>query len=143
MPQSFACLHTHIIFSTKNREPLVSKELHPKLGKYIAGILRNIGCRLITAGGVGFLYTRNLPIFSPNVLCSPELTGQALVAARNVLAMVSVPGCCWPTPQSSMGHRYSGVQYRGLFRFSLFPFLRAFVVNLLIFRISRYSKRFF
>ena len=52
MPQSFACLHTHIIFSTKNREPLVTKELHPRLGKYIAGILRNIGCRLIAAGGV-------------------------------------------------------------------------------------------
>ncbi len=52
MPQSFACLHTHIIFSTKNREPFVTKELHPRLGKYIAGILRNIGCRLITSGGV-------------------------------------------------------------------------------------------
>ncbi len=30
----------------------MTKELHPRLGKYIAGILRNIGCRLITAGGV-------------------------------------------------------------------------------------------
>ena len=30
----------------------MTKELHSSLAKYIAGILRNIGCRLITAGGV-------------------------------------------------------------------------------------------
>ncbi len=52
MPQSFACLHAHLIFSTKNREPLLVGELPDRLYAYIGGILRNENGSLVAAGGM-------------------------------------------------------------------------------------------
>jgi len=52
MPQSFASLHCHIIFSTKHRMPWITPELQPRLYEYTGGILRNHDCALIAAGGV-------------------------------------------------------------------------------------------
>src|SRR5215831_19451174 len=52
MPQSFACLHYHLIFSTKNRIPSITAELQPRLYEYIGGILRAEQGRLISAGGM-------------------------------------------------------------------------------------------
>lgn len=52
MPQSFACLHTHIIFSTKNRLPLLTPNITERLYPYIGGILRNRKCTLIRIGGI-------------------------------------------------------------------------------------------
>jgi putative transposase len=52
MPQSFASLHVHIIFSTKNREPFISPEIETRLYEYIGGILRAEAASLIAAGGM-------------------------------------------------------------------------------------------
>jgi putative transposase len=52
MPQSFACLHCHIIFSTKNREPLILPDWAPRLHEYLGGILRSKGNLLVAAGGM-------------------------------------------------------------------------------------------
>ncbi|HVK16661.1 MAG TPA: IS200/IS605 family transposase [Fimbriiglobus sp.] len=52
MPQSFAAVHLHIIFSTKNREPLIGADLAPRLYEYLAGTARGNKCRLTEAGGV-------------------------------------------------------------------------------------------
>ena len=52
MPQSFAALYCHIIFSTKHREPLISRELQPRLFAYIGGGLRDEGNALLAAGGM-------------------------------------------------------------------------------------------
>ena len=52
MPQSYAALYCHIIFSTKHREPLISRELQPRLFAYIGGILRDEGNALLDAGGM-------------------------------------------------------------------------------------------
>jgi REP element-mobilizing transposase RayT len=52
MPQSFACLHHHLIFSTKNRAPLITREVQPRLFDYIGGTLRSEGCALVAAGGM-------------------------------------------------------------------------------------------
>ena len=41
MPQSIAKIYGHIIFSTKNRAPLIEKHVRDELGAYITGILRN------------------------------------------------------------------------------------------------------
>jgi putative transposase len=51
MPQSFACLHYHLIFSTKKRVPLLTPELQPRLFDYIGGILRAENGFLVVAGG--------------------------------------------------------------------------------------------
>jgi REP element-mobilizing transposase RayT len=52
MPQSFASLHCHIVFSTKRREPRIEAGLQPRLFEYIGGILRHHSCQLIAAGGI-------------------------------------------------------------------------------------------
>jgi putative transposase len=52
MPQSFVCMHCHIIFSMKNREPLISPVVAPRLYEYIGGIVRNAKSKLAAAGGV-------------------------------------------------------------------------------------------
>jgi REP element-mobilizing transposase RayT len=52
MPQSFASLHYHLVFSTKNREPFLRADLHPRLFEYFGGILRAHGGCLVAAGGV-------------------------------------------------------------------------------------------
>jgi REP element-mobilizing transposase RayT len=51
MPQSFASLHCHVVFSTKHREPFIEPEWQPRLYKIIGGILRNDSSSLIAAGG--------------------------------------------------------------------------------------------
>src|SRR5437868_6814778 len=52
MPQSFACLHHHLVFSTKNRDPLMTREVQPRLFDYVGGILRSERCALVAAGGM-------------------------------------------------------------------------------------------
>jgi putative transposase len=52
MPQSFASLHCHVVFSTKHRQPLISFDFQPRLYDYIGGILGNHSCASIAAGGM-------------------------------------------------------------------------------------------
>lgn len=52
MPQSFASLRYHLIFSTKCRAPLLTENLRPRLLAYIGGILRSEGGALVAAGGM-------------------------------------------------------------------------------------------
>jgi REP element-mobilizing transposase RayT len=52
MPQSYAALYCHFVFSTKNREPTIAADLQPRLFAYIGGTLRDIKCVLLAAGGI-------------------------------------------------------------------------------------------
>ena len=52
MPQSFVSLHVHVVFSTKNRIPMIDEELQPRLFEYVGGILRGCDSALIAAGGM-------------------------------------------------------------------------------------------
>jgi REP element-mobilizing transposase RayT len=52
MPQSFASLHFHIVFSTKNRQPMIVADIRDRLYGYIGGILNDNDCKLIAAGGM-------------------------------------------------------------------------------------------
>jgi putative transposase len=51
MAQTLVSLMVHLIFSTKNREPLITREIEPELFAYVGGILKNNGSRLLAAGG--------------------------------------------------------------------------------------------
>ena len=51
MPQSFACVHVHIVFSTKGRLPTIGVEIRERLYAYIGGIIRNQNGALLAAGG--------------------------------------------------------------------------------------------
>jgi len=52
MPQSFASLHHHLIFSTKARAPLLVGDFPIRLYAYIGGIARNEQGTLVAAGGM-------------------------------------------------------------------------------------------
>ena len=43
MSQSFTNLLYHLIFSTRDRRPLITVEYQPRLYDYIGGIIRNLG----------------------------------------------------------------------------------------------------
>jgi len=51
MADSLTNLLYHIVFSTKNREPLIREAFRDELEKYIAGIIRNEGGILLGIGG--------------------------------------------------------------------------------------------
>ena len=50
MPQSLAKLYVHMIFSTKNREPLLDREIQTELASYIGGTLNHLDCQSIEIG---------------------------------------------------------------------------------------------
>ncbi len=43
MPQSLACVLVHLVFSTKDRRPLITNAVRPQLHAYLVGILNNHG----------------------------------------------------------------------------------------------------
>ncbi len=51
MAQTLTQIYIHAIFSTKNRENLITREIEGELFAYIGGICVNNGSKLISAGG--------------------------------------------------------------------------------------------
>lgn len=52
MPQSFAVVHLHVVFSTRLREPLIDADLLPRLHEYLGGAVTGTGCTPVAVGGV-------------------------------------------------------------------------------------------
>src|SRR5687767_14432314 len=52
MPNTYNSLHFHVVFSTKNREPLLTPNWHPRLFQYMIGIGDNLGVETVRLGGV-------------------------------------------------------------------------------------------
>jgi putative transposase len=52
MPQSLSNLLTHVIFSTKNREPFLIEACRDEMHAYLVGILNHLDCPPLQVGGV-------------------------------------------------------------------------------------------
>jgi putative transposase len=52
MPNTFTKIYVHIVFSTKNREQIISKEWEDDLYRYITGIIQKRNCKLYAIGGM-------------------------------------------------------------------------------------------
>jgi REP element-mobilizing transposase RayT len=52
MPHSYSNLLTHIVYSTKNRRPLIDSGLELRLFPYFGGTVRQLGGTLYTVNGV-------------------------------------------------------------------------------------------
>jgi putative transposase len=52
MPQSLAKVYLHLIFSTKNREPVLAAEWRDELFHVLGGTANNLGCQSLIVGGV-------------------------------------------------------------------------------------------
>ena len=51
-PVSYTCLYYHIVFSTKERRPVLSPDLLVRTCQYIGGIARNLRCHVMLGNGV-------------------------------------------------------------------------------------------
>ncbi len=52
MPQSFALIIVHLVFSTKDRTPILNTSIRTALHAYLATVARNAGCECFRVGGV-------------------------------------------------------------------------------------------
>ena len=52
MPQSLARLHIHLVFSTKNRERIITDTVRSPLHAYMATVLQNLGCAPVLINSV-------------------------------------------------------------------------------------------
>lgn len=52
MPQSLARLHIHLVFSTKNRDPIITDAVRDSLHAYMATVLQNLGCAPVLINSV-------------------------------------------------------------------------------------------
>jgi REP element-mobilizing transposase RayT len=52
MPQSFALIVVHVVFSTKGRAPILTAPIRTALHAYLATVTRNAGCECFRVGGV-------------------------------------------------------------------------------------------
>jgi REP element-mobilizing transposase RayT len=52
MPQSLARVLVHLVFSTKNRVPVLTPEIRGELHPYLSVVLNNDGCPSLRVGGV-------------------------------------------------------------------------------------------
>jgi putative transposase len=52
MPGAYCNLLYHLVFSTKERRPLIAETMKPRLQEYVRGILKNEGGELLELDGV-------------------------------------------------------------------------------------------
>ena len=51
MPHTFSKNYVHVIFSTKDRRKIITKELQPRLWAYLSGIAKNHDMTIVALGG--------------------------------------------------------------------------------------------
>jgi len=51
MPQSLSKVYAHIIFSTKNRQNLIDRNIEESLYEYLGGICKGLECNPVKIGG--------------------------------------------------------------------------------------------
>lgn len=51
MPQSLSRVLIHLVFSTKNRAPMIREDRSERLFAYLAGTLKGMDCPVVTVGG--------------------------------------------------------------------------------------------
>ncbi len=52
MSHTFSNLLFHVVWSTKNREPLIKKEIKPRLNSYLRSVIESEGAKLLFINGV-------------------------------------------------------------------------------------------
>jgi REP element-mobilizing transposase RayT len=52
MPSTHLCLNIHLVFGTKNREPMIAAEWMERLHAYMGGTVRGLGAVPMEVGGI-------------------------------------------------------------------------------------------
>lgn len=74
MPQSLSFILIHIIFSVKDRAPLLGPEVRPRMHAYMATLARDAGCECYQVGGVAD--HAHLAVRLPRTLTTAKLVEQ-------------------------------------------------------------------
>jgi REP element-mobilizing transposase RayT len=88
MPQSLANVVLHLVFSAKDRVPLVGPVVRPKLHAYLATVVRSAGCECPRVGGT-----------EDHVHLAVRLSRTITIAA--LVEEVKTTSSKWLKPQSS------------------------------------------
>ena len=94
MPQSLAQIYLHIVFSTKNREPLISGDTLPRLHAYLAGAGNAIGCPVVIVGGVAD-HVHLLLRLSRSITISDTLKSLKTESSKWMKSAAACPGFAW------------------------------------------------
>ena len=94
MPSTHLSLHYHLVFGTKNHDPIITPSWRPKLHAYMGGIIRTLGGVPEIVGGVadhvhllvGLKATHNL---------ADVLREVKAVSSRWVHEEMKMPGFAW------------------------------------------------
>jgi REP element-mobilizing transposase RayT len=86
MPQSLVTLRTHLVFSTKNRERLITPAVEDELHRYLAGILKAKGSPAIEIGGyedhVHVLFSLSKTVALSEVVCDLKSDSSKWIKGR-------------------------------------------------------------
>jgi REP element-mobilizing transposase RayT len=82
MPQTLSFNLVHVVFSTKDRVPLIREELSPGLHAYLAGTARGLDCECLRVGGM-----------EDHVHLALRLA--ATRAAARVVSEIKTASCVW------------------------------------------------
>jgi len=89
MPQSLSFLLVHVIFSTKDRRPVLDDSVRPALHAYLATVSRNAECECFRVGGVADHV--HLAVRLPRTLSMAELV-EELKSASSKWIKTQSPG---------------------------------------------------
>ncbi|MBK9975956.1 MAG: transposase [Planctomycetes bacterium] len=95
MSHTYTKLLTHILFSTKNREPLIATPVQPQLHAYIGGIVRDLGGSALTVGGVAD-HIHFLVLMPPRIALSDALR-EIKSGSSRWMKDGQVPNFAWQT----------------------------------------------
>ena len=86
MPQSLVQNLQHTVFSTSGRLKMIENEWEQELYRYIGGILNNMECRLLSAGGtadhIHLLSSLNKKIRVPDLVMKVKSSSSAWIHTR-------------------------------------------------------------
>ncbi len=87
MPQSLSSLYVHLVFSTKNRIPLITPEIRSRLWAYLGGICSALNCHPVQIGGTDD---------HVHILCALSRD----VAVKDLIAKIKADSSRWIKAQS-------------------------------------------
>jgi REP element-mobilizing transposase RayT len=105
MPQSLSNVLVHLIFSTKNREPLITTEIESDLHDWCGGILRDLKCPPLRVGGTADHI---------HILFRLSRT----MAVSEVVQLLKVSGSKWIKQQGPAFHQFAWQDGYGAFSVS-------------------------